>query len=378
MQTTADTLDYHFGLETLPTNNLAPTSITTASLPNTPTPSLPVVSSPVEAKAPLRFSEEELLSKKASIKIPEPFVPKRNPPAELTVEERTARAFSKRSQNGLIVSLNERTPIAVPGVSGEFHSPQHLPALVPHVQSRAPRTENFAARQLATTFRVAGTVLIITFVMALALQSWTYAQKNTPMYMKQAGDLAVSCGASSIALKIFNENLRDPKNVNVLVEWGDKFRSNKNYQDANEFYNQAIKLNPDFPLAYLNRGANFLDMGQNQKALADANQAIKLNPDYAMAYNNRGCTYVAMNKLPLAAVDFSKAIALEPHTVRYWVNRGNCYLEMKQYKQAIPNYDYAIAHGSEPAIALRAQAQKALTSAPTTHSKKHRAHKTTT
>ena len=41
-------------------------------------------------------------------------------------------------------------------------------------------------------------------------------------------------------------------------------------------------------LAYYNRGAAYDDLGRYQEAIADYTTAIKINPDYAIAYIKRG------------------------------------------------------------------------------------------
>ena len=53
------------------------------------------------------------------------------------------------------------------------------------------------------------------------------------------------------------------------------------YQGAIADYNQAIKIKPDYALAYNNRGNAKYNLGDKQGAIADYNQAIQIKPDYA-------------------------------------------------------------------------------------------------
>jgi tetratricopeptide (TPR) repeat protein len=48
------------------------------------------------------------------------------------------------------------------------------------------------------------------------------------------------------------------------------------YQGAIADYNQAIKIKPDYALAYINRGVAKSDLGDKQGAIADYNQAAQL------------------------------------------------------------------------------------------------------
>ena len=47
----------------------------------------------------------------------------------------------------------------------------------------------------------------------------------------------------------------------------------------------------DMPSAFLNRGNAYGDKGDFDRAIADYNEAIRLDPKYAVAYNNRGIAY---------------------------------------------------------------------------------------
>ena len=53
-------------------------------------------------------------------------------------------------------------------------------------------------------------------------------------------------------------------------------------------------------------------MGEYEQALADYTQALELDPEYAMAYNNRGLTYGKIGKYEQALADFNRALELEP------------------------------------------------------------------
>ena len=53
---------------------------------------------------------------------------------------------------------------------------------------------------------------------------------------------------------------------------------------------QSIKLNPNYALAFYNRGIVYYDKREFDRASQDLNQAIKLNPNYAGAFHDRGIT----------------------------------------------------------------------------------------
>lgn len=52
------------------------------------------------------------------------------------------------------------------------------------------------------------------------------------------------------------------------------------YQKAIVDYDEAIRLKPEFPEAYNNRGVAKRDLGQYQEAIADYDKAIELKPEF--------------------------------------------------------------------------------------------------
>jgi tetratricopeptide (TPR) repeat protein len=118
-------------------------------------------------------------------------------------------------------------------------------------------------------------------------------------------------------------------------------------------FDEAIRLDPKKPLAYLGRargrwyfirtrlkadpGAQIKDMVNQQ--IADYSQAITLDPTLAKAYVGRGFTYMQHSDNSDAAIaDFSKAIELEPDNTVAYDDRGDLYVKQKKYKEALADY----------------------------------------
>ncbi len=72
-------------------------------------------------------------------------------------------------------------------------------------------------------------------------------------------------------------------------------------------YDQAIRLNPKYAVAYNNRGNARSVQGDKQRAINDFDQAIRLNPNFAAAYNNRGNTRAAIGDKQGAISDLQQA-----------------------------------------------------------------------
>ena len=67
------------------------------------------------------------------------------------------------------------------------------------------------------------------------------------------------------------------------------FRLNR-YTAAIMLYDEAIRLNPNFDMAYNNRGLAYKNLRQYDQAIQDFDKALQINPNNASAEYNRGQT----------------------------------------------------------------------------------------
>ncbi|HEX4915115.1 MAG TPA: tetratricopeptide repeat protein, partial [Vicinamibacterales bacterium] len=73
----------------------------------------------------------------------------------------------------------------------------------------------------------------------------------------------------------------------------------------------AIKLNPEDPYCYNNRGVAYHKKGEYETAIHDFSRAIELNPGYAKAYQNRGEAHQKLGHRMRAFLDFYEAEKLQ-------------------------------------------------------------------
>lgn len=86
--------------------------------------------------------------------------------------------------------------------------------------------------------------------------------------------------------------------------------SNGEFEDAINFYTEAILLSPS-PLFYAKRGQAFLKLNKPNAAIRDCDRALKLNPDNASAYKFRGRAYRLLGDWEAAAKDLRQACKLD-------------------------------------------------------------------
>lgn len=138
----------------------------------------------------------------------------------------------------------------------------------------------------------------------------------------------------------------------------------KQYTNAINTYNAAIKVAPTNPFTYLNRATtqaemiDFIASIENayqrisiesdpaqqlhsritrtysyDEAIADLTKAIELYSGFAYAYYNRANLMALSGKLPEAYEDYSKAIELNPNFAEAYYNRGLIQIYMKDTRK---------------------------------------------
>ena len=108
------------------------------------------------------------------------------------------------------------------------------------------------------------------------------------------------------------------------------------------FYSKAIDQDPNYAVAYNNRGNAYYEMLDYELALKDYSKAIAIRHDYADAYNNRARLYFQIKDYEKSLRDLDKVIELDPKEYYPYYNRGRIYYFKNDNDQAIINFDKAI------------------------------------
>ena len=154
-----------------------------------------------------------------------------------------------------------------------------------------------------------------------------------------AGDY--SFAAEKKKSDVYSAKAEEIKGSDYMSRASNKFMKG-DIAGAIEYMNQAVSVEPNSPVLFLNRG--YLKHVSNDLAGAmdDYNSAIKISPNYAYAYNNRGVLKTAMNDVQGAMEDYAKALSLNPKYSDVYYNRGNLKYMLSDNQGALTDYDTAI------------------------------------
>ena len=124
---------------------------------------------------------------------------------------------------------------------------------------------------------------------------------------------------------------------------------NNNFQDAENYFLNAIKKSPDYFQAYFNLG--FLK--QKEKCHTDAinlfSKAIELNEKCDIAYYGRAQSFLATNLLDKAIVDLNQTIKLQPFGPHAYYKLSHVYAKLNKRDKSLEIIEKLL--GFEPQLA---------------------------
>jgi len=119
-------------------------------------------------------------------------------------------------------------------------------------------------------------------------------------------------------------------------------RADDDYYGKIADFTEAIRLNPQYAVAYFNRGNSYYIKKEYDQAITDYSAVIVLNPQLPDAYKSRGRAYKAKDKHDQAIRDFSRVIILTPQDADAYHYRGISYRWKRDFDRAIADYDMAL------------------------------------
>jgi tetratricopeptide (TPR) repeat protein len=143
------------------------------------------------------------------------------------------------------------------------------------------------------------------------------------------------------ALDFFNNEVKRNPTAQAYAIRGKLWHEKHELEKALTDWNEAIRCDPNDPLAYVERGAAWFDEKEYEKAIADCNEAILLDPSCGMAYALRGSVWWAKEEYDRAIPDYVEALRFDPEHAFDSIHRGRVWNDKAHYDEARFNYDKA-------------------------------------
>lgn len=145
------------------------------------------------------------------------------------------------------------------------------------------------------------------------------------------------------ALLAFNKALEiNPKSAMILNARGTVFAKKELFNNAITDFTKATMLKQDLADAYSNLGALAIQQMEGAKgALDDFNTALKITPDFAIAFYGRGCIYTLLRDFDSAESDFIASISKNAYISKIVCDN------IEQYRETISKQSNLVAKTDE-------------------------------
>ena len=132
------------------------------------------------------------------------------------------------------------------------------------------------------------------------------------------------------------------KEAQMAYDQGMRLIDQENAAEAVPHFDQAIRLNPDYVLAYLGRAQARRLLSQYEISINDCNHAMRIKPEEPRVYFCRGLGEALLKRYDLAVRDYGEAIRLNPKFAPAFEMRGDANFNLQQYGRALDDLNRAI------------------------------------
>ncbi|HEU5167243.1 MAG TPA: tetratricopeptide repeat protein, partial [Chitinophagaceae bacterium] len=209
--------------------------------------------------------------------------------------------------------------------------------------------ERYAKGNMAIAYAVIIPVTIIFSVLTfLQTKTWKSGETLWDNVIKhQPCSRAYSARATLFrrdANKLRNE-ADQAKNAKREQEANLKYaEANKNFQQAIDYYTEAVKLNAIDHESYNNRANIYMDQNKFDNALVDYKEALAVKPNYYVALDNMGALFARRGMFDSALYYFTKVLEQKSDYKPTYSNRAITFMSLKRYDEAIKDWQRFLSY----------------------------------
>lgn len=174
--------------------------------------------------------------------------------------------------------------------------------------------------------------------------------------LKNSTTLSENRAAEQIdqALHIRMLNRESDNVAQRLKDTADQFRDQREFNEAIENYQEALRLSPDFWQAHANLSIVLGESGRYQDAVEHARLAVKHGPVLAALFDNLGSMQRLHGELDSAIVSHQRAIDIDSKWVASYFNLSLAYEALEKLQEAIRILDQGnLVVGEQPLLLRR-------------------------
>jgi tetratricopeptide (TPR) repeat protein len=184
--------------------------------------------------------------------------------------------------------------------------------------------------------------LVLIAILAILLCLYKIVPTPLSKVFVQIGNAQFSAGNDKSAIASYNLALVFNGNLKKSIVQCVADMTQREYELAISDCSKVLEIDPNYAVAYFNRGLAYSMLGKYDQAISDYTSDIGLIPIATRSYINRGIVYMQLEKYNLAIADLTKSISINSKEPQAYLNRGLTYIKLGQYDLAISDCDKAI------------------------------------
>ncbi|MGA2137835.1 MAG: tetratricopeptide repeat protein, partial [Verrucomicrobiia bacterium] len=163
------------------------------------------------------------------------------------------------------------------------------------------------------------------------------------MALGNLGNVFLREGKISDAIRYYEQALRiKPDYVEMQCNLGLALAQVGKIQEAMEHYEQALRIRPDLAMAHCNLGVALAQAGRIPEAIEHLQQALRIRPDYAEAHYNLGTALARLGRLPEAVGHWEQALRIKPDYAEVHYNLAVALVQLDRLPEAIEQYEQSL------------------------------------
>jgi tetratricopeptide (TPR) repeat protein len=132
---------------------------------------------------------------------------------------------------------------------------------------------------------------------------------------------------------------------------GTFYMRNGRLDSAGACYQEAARLEPDYPNVRNNLGSVLVRQGKADEAIVQFQKALQIKPNYATAHHNLGDAFFQAGKVDEAVAENEKTLLIDPGYAEADYSLGDIFLQKGEVDQAIKHLEKALRSKPELAAA---------------------------
>ena len=165
-------------------------------------------------------------------------------------------------------------------------------------------------------------------------------------------------GKPDIAINHFKKAIKiKPDYTPAKNNLGTAYLAQKNWDKAitcfKEITEDLLYATPHFPLS--NLGLAYYNKKEFKLAEKYYQDALKIEPEFVIALHGLGKTYIAMGRIPEAVSIFEKAVKNSPRFAGLYFDLADAYRLSRKYKKALDAYSKVVELAPDSPLAVDAQ-----------------------